>query len=151
MIILSPSTGLKKDTQLDYDLLSSILSLSIKLKKRVFFNLQKSKQDYSYYEEIDDEMYTIGIALNDTANIKDIIKIILHEIRHYIQEKQFRVKGNEFHSSYKDYSNSPEECDARKFEKLATEIIAIYNNFKKSEQKYKNLQLDKYAVHSQNN
>lgn len=147
MIILLPSTGLVRDTQIDYDLLSFILSKIVFFKKKVFFQLQKSKQDYSYYEEIDDNNI-IALNLKNIKNRREVIATILHEIRHYIQDKKFKVKCEEFYSTFSGYKNSPEERDARQFEKLSTEVLKIYENFKRIELKYKELQLDQYAVHS---
>ena len=44
-------------------------------------------------------------------------------------------------SSYKAYYNSTEEKDARKQEKLTSEIVKIYDNYKKAEEKFKRFNL----------
>ena len=143
MIVLQPSVGLARDTKIDYDLLSSILTRAVKIKKRVFFKVIKSNKDYSYYEEIDEE-YIIAINLDDGNDLPEVVKGILHELRHHIQECVFKIKTTDFNDSFRRYYASPEEIDARKFEKLSAEVVNIYKNFKKIEVKYKDLKLDSY-------
>ena len=40
-------------------------------------------------------------------------------------------------ASYNAYNNSKEEKDARKQEKLTTEVMSIYDSFKKAEEKFR--------------
>jgi hypothetical protein len=46
------------------------------------------------------------------------------------------------YTSYWNYYSSPEEKDARKFEKLATEVCKIYKQYKIIEEKFKKYNLD---------
>ena len=61
---------------------------------------------------------------------------ILHELRHAFQEYVFNFTTVARFASYNAYYNSKEEKDARKQEKLTTEVIKIYDSFKKAEEKF---------------
>lgn len=140
MVKLIPSEGIKKATGIDYDLLSYILSRFILPSKRITLHVYKTRSDYSFYCE-DSKM--IAVDLKSNTRFSDIIKTILHELRHYIQTKHFKIKFTDY-TCYRTYYNCPEEKDARNFEKLSTEICHIYKSYVKLQQKIKDLKLDEF-------
>jgi hypothetical protein len=146
MIVLSPSQGIIKDTKLDYDLISFILSQFIIVKRKTVLRVEKCRDAYSCF--FPDEKL-IKIDLKQGTSLKYIISTLLHEIRHFIQVKQF----NSLRFSYKNYDeyyNSAEERDARKFEKLTTEVCKIYNNYQIIKRKFLELDLNSFRELSDN-
>jgi hypothetical protein len=135
MIKLNPSVGLIRDTKINFDILSNIISSVIEVKHNDTIRIEKSRKSYSFY---DHSKKFIGINLNDHRSTKAIICTLLHEVRHYLQKKEF---GNTIlfgkYLSYNDYYHSPEEIDARKFEKICGEICTIYKSYIAIEQKLK--------------
>jgi len=140
MIRLVPSAGIKKATNIDYELLSFIIGRFILPNKRVILHVHKTRGDYSYYCE-DGKVIAIDLKSNDTFN--EIVKTILHELRHYIQTKHFKIEFTDY-TCYRTYYNCPEEKDARNFEKLSTEVCHIYKSYVKILQKIKDLNLDEF-------
>lgn len=141
MIKFKPTNGIIKITNLDYDLISFILSRFIKLKRRVTLRIERSKRSYSYYY---DKRKVICINTNEGTSIRFIVSTLLHEVRHCMQLRQ-DCNDIEFdYTSYWNYYNSPEEKDARKFEKLATEVCKIYKQYKIIECKFKKYDLDSF-------
>jgi hypothetical protein len=139
MIKFIPTNGIIKSTKLDFDLLSFIFSRFVKLKRKKTLRVEKSKRSYSYYY---DKQKVICINTNEGTSLKFIVSTLLHEVRHCMQ---LREKCNEIdynYTSYWNYYSSPEEKDARRFEKLATEVCKIYNQFKIIEGKFKKYDLD---------
>jgi len=141
MLVLSPSPGIIKDTKLDYDLISFILSQFITVKRKVYLKVEKSKTTYSccYPDE-----KLIQIDLKQGTSLKYVIATLLHEVRHYIQIKHFNSKIQFKYASYNDYYNSAEEKDARKYEKLTTEVCKIYTNYQIIKRKFLELDLDTF-------
>ena len=132
MLILKPSVGILKATNLDFKLINFILSGFFKVKWRTPIRVEKCRENWSGYWP-DDKL--IRIDLKQGTSLKYIISTLLHEIRHIKQVKE--IKGIRFdYDSYKEYYNSPEEKDARQFEKLTTDVCVIYKSYKKIEEKY---------------
>jgi Zn-dependent peptidase ImmA (M78 family) len=141
MIKFKPTAGIIKTTKLDYDLISFILSRIIKLKRRVTLRVEKSKRNYSYYY---DKRKVICINTNEGTSLKFIIATLLHEVRHCMQLRQECNDIDFNYTSYWNYYTSPEEKDARRFEKLATEVCKIYKQYKIIENKFKRYDLDSF-------
>ena len=139
MITLKPTSGIIKTTNLDYDLISFILSRFIKLKRRVSLRVEKSKRNYSYYY---DRHKVICINTNEGTSLKFIIATLLHEVRHCMQLRQECNDIDFSYTSYWNYYSSPEEKDARRFERLAAEVCKIYKQYKIIEKKFKKYDLD---------
>lgn len=141
MITLKPTNGIIKATKLDYDLISFIFSRFIILKRRVTLRVEKSKRDYSYYY---DKHKVICINTNEGTSLKFIVSTLLHEVRHCMQLRQ-EHNGIDFqYTSYWNYYSSPEEKDARRFERLAAEVCKIYKQYKIIEKKYRKYNLDSF-------
>ena len=141
MIALKPTKGIIKTTNLDYDLISFIFSRFITLKRRVTLRVEKSKREYSYYY---DKRKVICINTNEGTSLKFIVSTLLHEVRHCMQLRQ-EHNGIDFsYTSYWNYYSSPEEKDARKFERLAAEVCKIYKQYKLIEKKIKRYDLDSF-------
>ena len=140
MIILQPSAGFVKATGLDFKLLTFILSRFIKIHSRAVIRIHKSKQDWSEFWP-DDKI--INIDLKQGTSLRYVVSTLLHELRHYNQVKVFKsIRFN--YSTYNEYYNSAEERDARKFEKLATDVCKIYNGYKSIEEKFKKFKFDSF-------
>lgn len=125
MIILIPSASIAKEIDLDFKILSEVLSLGKIYKRKTVFKLKKSRRLYSYCFPANKER-TIYISKDHFAP-KTAIATILHEIRHFIQYKEFKYYGEDF-TDFKKYYNSPEEKDARDFEKIYKEVYAVYSS-----------------------
>lgn len=141
MIKFIPTGGIVKATGLDFALLSFIFSRFVKLKRRKTLRVERSKRSYSYYY---DKRKVICINTNEGTSLKFIVATLLHEVRHCMQ---LREKCNEIdfnYTSYWNYYSSPEEKDARKFEKLSTEVCKIYKQYKIIESKFKKYELDSF-------
>lgn len=141
MIKLKPTNGIIKATLLDYDLISFILSRIIKLKRKITLRVERSKRKYSYYF---DKRKVICINTNEGTSLKFIVSTLLHEVRHCMQLRQECNDIDFNYTSYWNYYNSPEEKDARKFEKLTTEVCRIYTLYKIIENKFKKYDLDSF-------
>jgi hypothetical protein len=141
MITLKPTNGMIKTTKLDYDLISFIFSRFITLKRRITLRVEKSKCNYSYYY---DKRKVIYINTNEGTSLKFIIGTLLHEVRHCMQLRQ-EHNGIDFqYTSFWNYYSSPEEKDARRFERLAAEVCKIYKQYKIIEKKFKEYDLDSF-------
>lgn len=141
MIILNPTNGLINSTKIDYDLVTFILSRFVRLVKRATIRVERSKKNYSYY---DDGCRSIFIDIKKDCSLKYIISTILHEVRHFMQLRQKNNNLNYEYSSYNNYYSSPEEKDARKYEKVATEVCRIYKQHKRIEEKFKKYNMDSF-------
>lgn len=141
MIELIPSKSVLDETLIDYNLLSYIVSRFIPLKKKTQIRVYKSNSNFSAFYVNDN---TIRIDLKEGKSLKYIVSVILHEIRHFVQIKKVKRKLFFNYKNYKEYYTSPEEKDARKFEKLTTEVCHIYQNYLKIAAKISNLNLDSF-------
>ena len=145
MIKFFPSRRVQKDTGLDFDLLGNICSeiFNKGFKKNITFwcKIHKSRQpETSTVEKLDgNRWYQINLDIEGERIY--FIRTILHELRHAFQLGIFKYDVVARFSSYKAYYNSTEEKDARKQEKLTSEIVKIYDNYKKAEEKFKRFNL----------
>lgn len=147
MLVLKPSVGIIKATKLDFSLINFILNHFLKVKWRTPIKVEKCRNNWSGYWP-DEKL--IRIDLKQGTSLKYIIATLLHEIRHVKQVKE--VKGIRFnYSNYTEYYNSPEEKDARKFEKLTSDVCKIYNSFKCIEEKYAKFNFDSFQELNDNN
>tara|TARA_Y100001972_G_C7620129_1_gene310957 strand:+ start:54 stop:506 length:453 start_codon:yes stop_codon:yes gene_type:complete len=146
MILLEPSQGIKKITKLDYKLLGSLLTsiLEYNHKKKIYLNVKihKSREPgTSYCHQKTKRNFVVGL---DTSNTKKkyLISSLLHEIRHCIQFNIFGYWNHLVHfKNWKEYYYSKEEIDARKMERLTTEVIKIYDSSTKLNETFKSLEL----------
>ena len=83
--------------------------------------------------------YTMELDTEGTRRY--VFVSILHELRHAFQEYIFKFTTIARFASYNAYYNSKEEKDARKQEKLTTEVMKIYDTFKKAEEKFERFNL----------
>lgn len=139
MLTLIPSRSIDKVTKIDFNLLNYIFNRFISVKKNTYIKVEKSRTNWSAYWQYEK---MIKIDLTQGTTLKYIVTTLLHEIRHVKQV--IEIKDISFdYKSYNEYYNSPEEKDARKFEKLTSDVCSIYRGFKKIEDKY-----DKYNFNS---
>ena len=126
MIEFTTSTGIRKETGIDFDLLGYIISRVLNIKRKTKVSIHKSKLKYSYVHSKTQEMF---INLNIENTTKKVINTILHEMAHILQYKKDKNQNYDSYNSYWEYYNSPEEKDARMFHKLTTDVFHIYNRF----------------------
>tara|TARA_R110002051_G_scaffold239864_1_gene300489 strand:+ start:817 stop:1266 length:450 start_codon:yes stop_codon:yes gene_type:complete len=147
MIKFNPSNRIKKETEIDFKVLGKICTdvfeEGFKRKINVYCKVWKSREkETSSMEQIKGRSrYTMH--LDTEGNRRYVFGSILHELRHAFQEYVFKFSTIARFTSYNAYYKSLEERDARKQEKLTSEIINIHDNFKKAEQKFKNFNLKK--------
>jgi len=141
MITLLPSKAVIEKSGLDFALLSFIFSRFIKTKRPLKIKVHKSKGEYSAFYV---GRNLIKLHLPQSATQKYILSDLLHEIRHVLQVENLPFKLSFKYGSFNEYHNSPEEKDARKFEKLATEVNSIYKGYKKLETKIVEMKLDSF-------
>jgi len=141
MITLLPSKAVIEKTGLDFELLSFIFSRFIKSKRTLKIKVHKSKGEYSaFYVGLN----LIQLYLPNSATQKYVISDLLHELRHILQVENLPFKLSFKYGSFSEYHSSPEEKDARKFEKLATEVNRIYKSYKKLESKIIEMKLNSF-------
>tara|TARA_R110001606_G_scaffold393268_2_gene563042 strand:+ start:446 stop:904 length:459 start_codon:yes stop_codon:yes gene_type:complete len=147
MIELIPSPGIERQTNIDFKLLSSILTnvLETAHKKRINIKakVHKSKEAGTSLCEYKDK-WNYKISL-DQDNVKKRYQwtALLHELRHCIQFNLYGFWPNTVvFKSYKQYFTAAEEVDARKMEKMYSEIVKIYEYNVKAQAKFKKLGLN---------
>ena len=152
MIKFLPSRTISRLTELDYNLLgnicSEIFNKGFNENLSFFIRIHKNKSGEISTIEQDNprgHLYKIELAIpnkgSKAKNRKVTISTILHELRHAMQFDIFKYNVVARFSSYNAYYNSTEEKDARKLERLTTEIVKIYDNYKKAEEKFKKFKL----------
>ena len=145
MIKFLPSRRVQKDTNLNFELLSNICSeiFTKGFKKHLTFyvKVHKSRDKKTSTLEKLDEKCLYQINLDVEGNRRYIIGCILHELRHAFQQSIFKYNVVARFSSYTAYYNSTEEKDARKQEKLTSEIVKIYDNYEKAQEKFERFNL----------
>jgi hypothetical protein len=92
-------------------------------------------------ERISRGLRTYKMDLDTEGNRRYTFSCILHELRHAFQEYIFNFTYVARFASYNAYYNSKEERDARKQEKLTTEVMKIYDAFKSAEEKFERFDL----------
>ena len=141
MIVLKPSKRVVKDTQIDYDLLSRIISSIVYTRNAVVLSIHKSRFSFSYYQW-DDKL--IGINLDEGTSLRFVVRTLLHEIRHMMQIRHTKKKVEFKYTSYAQYYKSPEERDARKFERLTASVCTLYDTYKTIESRIRHYKLDSF-------
>ena len=145
MIRLFPSRRVKTETEIDFELLSKICTdvfeQGFDRKLNIYCKVWKSKEkETSTMEPTKGKChYTMNLDIN--GNKRYVFGSILHELRHAFQEYVFDFTTVARFASYSAYYNSKEEKDARKQEKLTTEVMKIYDSFKKAEEKFERFNL----------
>jgi len=136
MIILEPSAGIKKDTKLNYEIISNLLTNLLeynhKRKINIVAKIHKSRTTgVSYCTPVEGKEFLINLDLSKN-NRRYIFGSILHEIRHCIQKEVFKFWPSVSHmKTWRDYWYSKEEVDARKMETLTTQFIKSYDSYVK--------------------
>ena len=141
MIELKPSKAIVAETNLDFNLISYILSRFIQTKRKIKLKIYKSNSNFSAFYV---GKNVIRINLKENNTLKYYISTLLHEIRHYLQVKNVSNKILFQYANYIEYFTSPEEKDARKFEKLAADVCKIYNCYKRIDEKILKFNLDSF-------
>tara|TARA_R110001606_G_scaffold97531_1_gene215454 strand:+ start:94 stop:546 length:453 start_codon:yes stop_codon:yes gene_type:complete len=148
MIILDPSVGVKQLTNLDFNLLSKLITLMLETNHKQRINItakiHKSRiKGTSLCQHVNGREFLINL---DTSNTKKryLISSILHEVRHCIQKNIFGYWPDTHNmKTWRDYWYSKEEIDARKMEKLTTQMIKSYDSMVKMSEQFKELNLNK--------
>jgi len=145
MIKFYPSKRIIKETKLDFELLgkicTDIFERGFDKKINIECKVWKSKvKEQSTMERTKGRCHYL-MDLDTEGNRRYVFGSILHELRHAFQEYVFNFTTVARFASYSAYYNSKEEKDARKQEKLTTEVMKIYDNFKKAEKKFKRFNL----------
>ena len=145
MIRFFPSKRIKKETDIDFELLgkicTDIFERGFGRKINIECKVWKSKvKEQSTMERTKGRCHYV-MDLDTEGNRRYVFGSILHELRHAFQEYVFNFTTVARFASYNAYYNSKEEKDARKQERLTTEIMKIYDTFKKAEEKFKRFNL----------
>ena len=141
MITLLPSIGVKKLTGINYDTLEWVIDkvLTANLGKSFNYNItiHKSRVKETSYVWLENRSRNFKIYLDCSGDMRYSISTILHEIRHILQHQFFKTSMACAFSTYKEYYNSAEERDARKFEKLTTSVLHTYKALEQSKVVFK--------------
>ena len=145
MIKFYPSKRIIKETKLDFELLgricTDIFERGFNKKINIECKVWKSKiKEQSTMERTKGRCHYV-MDLDTEGNRRYVFGSILHELRHAFQEYVFNFTTVARFASYSAYYNSKEEKDARKQEKLTTEVMKIYDSFKKAEEKFERFNL----------
>lgn len=130
MITLKPSKVVQKQyDDVDFVALSlaftSALAMIYGRDFRATIHIRKSKT-WDYYKFGFNE---ISVCFDANQGGDQLIKTIIHELRHWQQDKIFKISltGEMYNcATYSKYYNSLVEVDARHFQKVETEVIKIY-------------------------
>ena len=145
MIRFFPSIRIKKETEIDFELLGNICTgvfeKGFKRKINVYCKVWKSREKETSMMELTKGRSRFTMHLDTEGNRRYVFGSILHELRHAFQEYVFKFSTIARFTSYNAYYKSLEERDARKQEKLTSEIIKIHDNYKEAEQKFKRFNL----------
>ena len=145
MIKLFPSRRVKTETEIDFKLLEKICTdvfeQGFNRKLNIYCKVWKSKEKETSTMERTSGRCHFTMNLDINGSKRYVFGSILHELRHAFQEYVFGFCTVARFTSYNAYYKSLEERDARKQEKLTTEVIKIYDNFKKAEEKFKRFNL----------
>ena len=145
MIKFLPTKRITKETNIDFNLLSkictSIFEKGFDRKLNIKCKIWKSNVKEQSTMECTKGRSHFTMRLDTEGNKRYVFSTILHELRHAFQANVFRFHALAKFSSYNAYYNSEEERDARKQEKLTTEVIRIYDSFKSAEEKFERFNL----------
>ena len=145
MIKFFPSKTIKKETKIDFELLSKICTdvfeKGFKKKMNIYCKVWRSREKETSMMENTKGRCQFTMHLDTEGNKRYVFGSILHELRHAFQEYMFNFTTVARFTSYNAYYKSLEERDARKQEKITCEIIKIYDNYKKADEKFKRFNL----------
>jgi len=149
MIVLEPSAGIKKATEIDFNLLSNILTMLLESNHRrdlhIVAKIHKSRiEGTSLCESIDRSNYVIKLDQASKQTKKFVFSSLLHELRHCCQYNIWKYwpDTGKF-KTYTEYYRSKEEVDARKIERLTREVIKMYDTYVDFNSKFRDLRLNK--------
>ena len=145
MIRFFPSKRVEKETGIDFEVLgkicTDIFERGFDKKINIECKVWKSKvKEQSTMERTKGRCHYL-MDLDTDGSRRYVFGSILHELRHAFQEYVFNFTTVARFASYSAYYNSKEEKDARKQEKLTTEVMKIYDSFKKAEEKFERFNL----------
>ena len=145
MIRFFPSKRVEKETGIDFEVLgkicTDIFERGFDKKINIECKVWKSKvKEQSTMERTKGRCHYL-MDLDTDGSRRYVFGSILHELRHAFQEYVFNFTTVARFASYSAYYNSKEEKDARKQEKLTTEVMSIYDSFKKAEEKFERFNL----------
>ena len=148
MIKLNASIGIQKQTGIDFTLLSSILTSVLESAhgRKINLNVKVHKSRIAETSTCEySSKRDFKIALDPSnASKRYQWTALLHELRHAIQWNLFNYWPNVTqYKSYNKYYTAIEEVDARKAEKMYSEIVKIYEYTVKAQDKFKSLGLNK--------
>jgi hypothetical protein len=152
VIVLEPSLSVKRCfSQIDFDVLSaaitSVLIMVFGYQHNKVIKIHKSRDPKAdYYCFFDGKIYMI---LDPKRRETNIIRTIVHEIRHYLQEKVFKkdihCKALYDDSTSSKYWKSPLEVDARNFDTLLSkEVREVYRKLKRVKAMSQKNELDQF-------
>ena len=145
MIRFFPSIRIKKETGIDFELLGKICTdvfeKGFGRKINIYCKVWKSRDKETSMMEVTKGRTRFTMHLDTEGDRRYVFGSILHELRHAFQEGLFKFNVVARFTSYNAYYKSLEERDARKQEKLTSEIIKIHDNFKEAEEKFKRFNL----------
>ena len=148
MIILDPSRGIKQSTKIDFDLLSQLLTTLLetnhKRKINIVAKIHKSKtKGTSLCSHISRSRFLINLDIS-SRKPRYLFGSILHEVRHCIQKNLFGYwPDTGAMNTWKEYWYSKEEIDARKMEKLTTQMMKAYDAMTMMNEQFKQYNLNK--------
>jgi len=149
MITFKPSKSIEKETSIDFEIFSIVVSkiFEVNLKKGLnyFVRVHKSRipeTSYVYLEEKTNmrQPFTIMLSQNP-GNLFENIKSILHEFRHIMQHSYFKYEVAVDFDSFTQYYNSKTERDARNCERIAPAVLKAYRGMLKSKEIFSRYQL----------
>jgi len=145
MIRFFPSIRIKRETGIDFELLGKICTdvfeKGFGRKINIYCKVWKSREKETSMMEVTKGRTRFTMHLDTEGDRRYVFGSILHELRHAFQEGLFKFNVVARFTSYNAYYKSLEERDARKQEKLTSEIIKIHDNFKEAEEKFKRFNL----------
>tara|TARA_R110002020_G_scaffold201949_1_gene404861 strand:- start:3410 stop:3862 length:453 start_codon:yes stop_codon:yes gene_type:complete len=150
MILLTPSHNIKKETNIDYNILGKVLTVVLEHnhKKKIYLDVKiyKSREPgTSSCYQLTKKNYIVHLDTS-RAKYKWLFGSLLHELRHCIQYNLFGFWNHKVHfSTWSDYFYSKEEVDARKMESLTSQIIRFYESFMNLNKQFKDLKLGKLS------
>ena len=143
MIKLFPSRRVKTETRIDFKLLEKICTdvfeQGFDRKLNIYCKVWKSKEKETSTMERTKGRCHYVMDLDTEGNRRYVFGSILHELRHAFQEYVFNFTTVARFASYNAYYNSKEEKDARKQERLTTEVMRFMILLRKLKKNLKDL------------
>jgi len=148
MITFKPSKSIEKETSIDFEIFSIVVSkifeVNLKEELNYFIRVHKSRMpemSYVYLERVGvQQPFTIMLAQNP-GNLFENIKSILHEFRHIMQHSYFKQEVAVDFDNFTQYYNCKTERDARNCERIASAVLKAYRGMLKSKEIFSRYQL----------